>query len=182
MDDDSKTALLQAAVREGAKAAFQTGAEVVGAQMVAREAIKYTATVASQKGAEAGVSVATAQAAARYATSMATAGALAKAAGPAAGVVAGPIVEVIALARDGEEHSRAEYTEAGMRGLASGAASVAAGAVAGSVVAGPPGVAIGWRSSWRRRGRCARGLGGAHAGHSDSEDRMGRDRRRLADG
>jgi len=148
MDESIKTQLIKKTAAEGTKAVLKQGAEILGAQHVAkvaaREGAKYAATVASQKGAEAGVSVATAQAAARYATnvaaSKATAETLAKSAGAAAGIVIAPIAEVITLARDGQEHSGAEYTEAGMRGVVSGAAgtlaTVAAGAAAGSVVPG----------------------------------------------
>lgn len=142
MDEGDKTKIYQSAIKEGAKATFEQGAKYLGgrhvAQVTARETAKYVATVTSQQGAEAGAAVVAAKAAAQYtskvAASQAAAATWAKVAGPAAGVVVAPIAECITLARDGQEHEAADYTEAGMRGFASGAAAAAAGAAVGSVV------------------------------------------------
>ncbi|MFF7888979.1 hypothetical protein ACH40F_51710 [Streptomyces sp. NPDC020794] len=146
------------------KMLVEAGAKELGTRHIARvtaqETARYAAVVASQRGVEATASgmVATARAAVRYTTkvgaSQAKAQLWSKVATNSVGIVTTPLFECAALKLDREEHTGAEYAEAGVRGAvsaASGAAttlatsalltslmtSAAAGAAAGSVVPGP---------------------------------------------
>ena len=130
--------------KEMAKKVIETGAVKLGAQHVARatarELTRYAGTVAS-RGAEGSLSVATAQAGARYVTNVAASKAAAetmtKVAGRAGGVVAGPIVEMILLKCDGQDHNNADYVKAAHRGFLSGAAGAVAASLAAGAAAGP---------------------------------------------
>ncbi len=150
------------------KMLVEAGAKEVGAKHVARvtaeSTAKYAAAVAAvkmatQQGADAVSGIhAVSAAASRHVTTVAASQASAqmwiKVAGKGVGIVATPIAECAALAFDGQEHSGADYAEAGVRGAVSAATgvaataatsalissiltSMAAGAAAGSVVPGP---------------------------------------------
>ncbi|MDX3839522.1 hypothetical protein [Streptomyces europaeiscabiei] len=155
----------------------EAGAKEVGTKYVARVMAESTAKyatavaavrVASEQGADAASCIrAVSTAASRHVTTVAASQASTqmwiKVAGKGVGIVATPIAECAALAFDGQEHSGADYAEAGVRGAVSAATgvaataatsalissiltSVAAGAAAGSVVPGPgtlAGAAIG---------------------------------------
>jgi hypothetical protein len=127
-------------MRQGAKLAVgKVGAAHV-ANVTTRESVRYASNVTATRAAGGiaasyGPRRAAELAATNIAAAQATAERLSKVAGPVAGVVVAPLVEMAALRLDGGQHSREEYAEAALVGVASGTASAVAG-LAASAVAG----------------------------------------------
>lgn len=164
MTSEIASKVITATGNKAAKMLVEAGAKELGTRHIARvtaqETARYAAVVASQRGVEATASgmVTTTRAAVRYATkvgaSQANTQLWSKVATNSVGVITTPLFECAALKLDGEEHTGAEYAEAGVRGAVSGASAAAAtlatsalltslmtgaaaGAAAGSVVPGP---------------------------------------------